>query len=148
MGRVIVGGRALGPVLKSAEPINFLGTVDKNTGLVGDDAHPLYRKPMAGTVLVFPHGIGSSVGAYTIYSLKSGGTAPAAMVCKRADLTVATGCALAGIPMVLADAGEFDLLCNGHQATVDSESERIITVHAGPPGRNGLKPGLQSGTPI
>ena len=49
---------------------------------------------------MFPSGVGSSVGAYTIYSIKSNNSAPLAMICQKADLTVATGCALANIPLI------------------------------------------------
>jgi len=125
VNKVIVKGKARGPILKSDRPINFLGTVDKKTGHIRDRTHPLYRKPMGDSVLVFPHGIGSSVGAYTIYSLKSNGAAPAAMVCKKADLTVATGCALANIPMVLVGDAEFDRLADGQTVAVDTGSRRI-----------------------
>lgn len=120
--RVIVKGRAQGTILKSEEPINFLGTVDKITGRVRDRAHPLYQKPMAGSVLLFPYGIGSSVGAYTIYSIQSHGAAPVAMICKRADLTVATGCALANIPLILIGDDEFERMRDGQRVAVDAES--------------------------
>ncbi len=129
MNRVIVKGRARGAVLKSDEPINFLGAVDKKTGRIRDRSHPLYEKPMKGFVLVFPHGVGSSVGAYTIYSLKSNDAAPAAMVCKKADLTVATGCALADIPLVLISGDEFDRLCDGQKVTVDTELKQVSVTH-------------------
>lgn len=126
MSRVLVGGRARGAVMKSDAPINFLGAVDKRTGRVGDAAHPLHGRSVGGRVLVFPHGAGSSVGAYTIYSLKSNGAAPAAMVCKRADLTVASGCAVANIPLVLVGEGEFAGLEDGRTVTVDGASGRIL----------------------
>jgi len=125
VNKLIVKGKARGAILKSDRPINFLGTVDKKTGHVRDRTHPLYQRPVGDSVLVFPHGIGSSVGAYTIYSLRSNGAAPAAMVCKKADLTVATGCALANIPMVLVDDAEFDRLSDGQTVTVDTGSRRI-----------------------
>lgn len=125
MNRIIVRGRAEGRILKSDRPVNFLGTVDKKTGLIRDRSHPLYGKPMRDSVLVFPHGVGSSVGAYTIYSLKSNGAAPAAMICKKADLTVATGCALADIPLVLVGDDQFSQLADGETATVDAESGQI-----------------------
>ena len=99
MSKVIVQGSAQGKVLKSTNPINFLGAVDKKTGIIRDKKYDIFEKSMKDTVLVFPHGIGSSVGAYTIYSLKSNQSAPIAMICKKADLTVASGCALANIPM-------------------------------------------------
>ena len=71
MSKVIVQGNAQGKVLKSTNPINFLGAVDKKTGIIRDKKYDIFEKSMKDTVLVFPHGIGSSVGAYTIYSLKS-----------------------------------------------------------------------------
>ena len=125
MNKVIVKGKAQGTILKSDKPINFLGTVDKKTGHIQDKTHPLYQKSMKDFILVFPHGIGSSVGAYTIYSLKANSTAPIAMVCKKADLTVATGCALANIPLVLITDSEFDQLVDGKIVMIDTESKQI-----------------------
>ena len=77
-------------------------------------------------VLVFPHGIGSSVGAYTIYSLKSNQSAPLAMICQKADLTVASGCALANIPMIVVSNKEFNSIQNGNKISIDTKSEKIL----------------------
>ena len=123
--KVLVSGKVKGIVLKSENPINFLGTVDKKTGIISDENHDLYQKPIRDTVLVFPSGVGSSVGAYTIYSIKSNKTAPLAMVCKKADLTVATGCALANIPMITISDEEFNSIKNGMKISLDTESNQI-----------------------
>ena len=123
--KVLVSGKIDGIVLKSENPINFLGTVDKKTGIVSDKNHDLYQKSMKDTVLVFPSGVGSSVGAYTIYSIKSNETAPLAMICKKADLTVATGCALANIPMITISDEEFNSIKNGMNISLDTESNQI-----------------------
>ena len=106
--KTIVKGKAKGTIMKSNNPINFLGVVDKKTGLIRDESHDLFQKSVKDKILVFPHGIGSSVGAYTIYSLKSNNSAPLAMVCQKADLTTASGCALANIPLVIISKEEFD----------------------------------------
>lgn len=119
--RVLVAGRTEGTVLKSDDPINFLGTVDKRTGTIGDSGHQLYQKTVRDTILAFPSGVGSSVGAYTIYSIKSNGSAPLAMICQRADLTVATGCALANIPLVTVGKEEFDLIEDGSRVLLDTD---------------------------
>jgi len=124
--KVIVSGKAQGRILKTNTPINFLGSVDKKTGMINDKRHDLAGKSVKGSVLVFPHGVGSSVGAYTIYSLKSSNTAPNAMVCTKTDLTVASGCALANIPHVIISQEEFDKLENGKQVTLDTESGKIL----------------------
>lgn len=118
--KVIVGGFARGIVLKSEKPINFLGAIDNKTGIVRDGAHDLFGKSLGGVILVFPHGVGSSVGAYTIYSLKQEGAAPKAMVCRKADLTVASGCALAGIPLVIVDDDEFRRLKDGQEMAIET----------------------------
>ena len=115
---MIVAGSAEGEVLKSAEPINFLGAVDAEAGTVTDASHPLRGRQLAGTILAFPHGAGSSVGAYTVYALAANGVAPAAMICTRADTTVVTGCAVAGIPMVVAGEAEFARLRDGRRAVL------------------------------
>lgn len=120
--KTIVKGKAKGTIMKSNNPINFLGAVDKKTGLVRDQSHDLFEKSVKDTILVFPHGIGSSVGAYTIYSLKSNNSAPLAMVCKKADLTTASGCALANIPLVIISKEEFDSLENGKDFEIDTDS--------------------------
>jgi len=126
MSKVIVQGNAQGKVLKSTNPINFLGAVDKKTGIIRDKKYDIIEKSMKDTVLVFPHGIGSSVGAYTIYSLKSNQSAPIAMICTKADLTVASGCALANIPMIVVSNEEFDSIQDGNQITIDTKSEKIF----------------------
>lgn len=125
--KILVKGKAKGTVLKSNKPINFLGTVDKKTGVISDKSHDLYQKSIKDTVLVFPFGVGSSVGAYTIYSIKSHDTAPVAMVCEKADLTVATGCALANIPLIVTSNDKIASLETGQSISIDTDSEDPIT---------------------
>ena len=126
MSKIIVQGKARGTVLKTTSPINFLGAVDKKTGIIRDKKYDIFEKSIKDTVLVFPHGIGSSVGAYTIYSLKSYESAPVAMICQKADLTVASGCALANIPMIIVSTEEFDSIQNGNDITIDTNSKKLF----------------------
>lgn len=126
MSKIIVQGKAQGTVLKTNSPINFLGAVDKKTGIIRDEKYDIFKKSIKDTVLVFPHGIGSSVGAYTIYSLKSNQSAPIAMICQKADLTVASGCALANIPMIVVSNEEFDSIQNGNEISIDTKSKKIF----------------------
>jgi predicted aconitase with swiveling domain len=127
MKKILVKGKVKGTILKSQNPINFLGTVDKKTGIINDEHHDLFKKSVKDTILVFPNGVGSSVGAYTIYSIKSNNSAPIAMICKKVDLTVATGCALANIPLVTITEEEFSSLENGKKILLDTESSNPIT---------------------
>ena len=128
MKKILVQGKVEGIILKSEAPINFLGTVDKKTGTISDKNHELFEKSIKNSVLVFPSGVGSSVGAYTIYSIKSNNSAPLAMICQKADLTVATGCALANIPMIIVSDEEFSSFHNGQKISLDTESENPISI--------------------
>ena len=124
--RIIVRGKAKGTVLCSKIPVNFLGGIDKKTGRVRDRNHDLFGKSIGGKILVFPNGVGSSVGAYTIYSLKYNNSAPLAMVCLKADITTASGCAISNIPLVVAEKSEYESLKDGQEITIDAIEGKIL----------------------
>ena len=126
--KILVQGKTQGIILKSNNPINFLGTVDKKTGIISDKNHELFEKSIKDSILVFPNGVGSSVGAYTIYSIKSNNAAPLAMICQKADLTVATGCALANIPLVIVNEKEFSSLQTGQKISLDTKLSESIAL--------------------
>ena len=113
--KTIVKGSVTGKVIKSNQPINFLSTIDKKTGFITDQKHNLAGKSIKDSILLFPHGVGSSVGAYTIYSLKSNNVAPLAMACQKVDLTVASGWALANIPLFILSPDEYDSIKDGDE---------------------------------
>jgi hypothetical protein len=116
-GRTICDGYAEGPALVSPAPIGFLGGVDPDTGVVLEPGHPLQGKSVAGTVLVFPTGKGSTVGSYTILRLGRGGCGPAAMINSHSEAIVAVGAILAGIPMV--DQIDLSAIHDGDRVVVD-----------------------------
>jgi predicted aconitase with swiveling domain len=122
-----VGGTGEGKTLVTSQPINFLAMVNANTGIITDQLHQLYGKSVKGSVLIFPYAIGSSVGAYSIYSLKEYGNAPSAVVCSKADITTASGCALANIPVVdLPNETPLSSLRQGLKARVEADARRIL----------------------
>jgi hypothetical protein len=101
--------------------------VDSKTGMVTDSKHELYTKSLKGAVLVFPYAVGSSVGAYAIFSLSENGAAPSAIVCSKADITTASGCAIAKIPVVdLPKDTQLSAIKQGSVATVQADEGRII----------------------
>jgi predicted aconitase with swiveling domain len=99
-GRVIKSGTAEGVALVSPLPVGFLGGVDPETGVVIEPGHPLQGQCVAGRVLVFPTGKGSTVGSYTLYRMARAGTAPAAIVNAQSEAIVAVGAIIGEIPMV------------------------------------------------
>ena len=48
------------------------------------------------------------------------------MICKKADLTVATGCALANIPLIIISEEEFVSIKNGMKLSFDTDSSNQI----------------------
>jgi predicted aconitase with swiveling domain len=99
-GRVIKSGTAEGIALVSAQPIGFLGGVDPETGVVIEPGHPLQDQSVAGRVLVFPTGKGSTVSSYTLYRMARAGTAPVAIINAESEAIVAVGAIISDIPMV------------------------------------------------
>ena len=109
----IVGGRAKGNLLLSKKPINFLGMVNTQSGEITSTSNGFERQNLKGKILVFPNSIGSSVGAYTIYSLKSNNVAPNGIICtSNVDITTASGCAISNIPLAFIDSQRYNDLVN------------------------------------
>jgi len=120
---VIRAGHAEAEALVSPAPIGFLGGVDPGTAVVIEPGHPLEGKSVAGRVLVFPTGKGSTVGSYTLYRLAHDGLAPAAIINTEADPVVAVGAIIAEIPMV--DQVDISLIRTGDLVRV-RDQEVII----------------------
>jgi len=118
-GRVIVDGHGEGRALVSTEPIGFLGGVDAESGLVIEQGHVLEGQSVAGRILVFPSGKGSTVGSYTIYRLAKAGLAPSAIINVESEPIVAVGALIANIPMV--DRVDISRLQTGMYVVVDGE---------------------------
>jgi predicted aconitase with swiveling domain len=120
---MISPGKASGPAIVSKEPIGFYGGVDAKTGVVIEKDHELEGDSVAGKVLVFPFGKGSTVGSYVIYGLKKNGVAPAAIVNEETETIVATGVILAGIPCV--DGIDIEKISTGDQLTVNADDGAV-----------------------
>lgn len=94
-GRSISVGKAKGEVIKLDEPLSFLGGVDGSTGELR-----VREGNVAGKILVFPKGKGSTVGSFVMYDLMVHGKAPAAVINESAETIVATGAVISSIPMI------------------------------------------------
>ena len=134
-GRVIKSGRAEGLALVSPEAIGFLGGVDPDTGIVLEPGHPLQGQSIAGKVLVFPTGKGSTVGSYTLLRLGRGGHGPAAIINAESEAIVAVGAIIADIPMV--DRVDIGLIHDGDWVVVDDGVVTVTTDDEGPTTKDG-----------
>ena len=99
-GHPVSKGVASGEILISDTPISFLGGIDPNTGEIIEKNHPKKGVSIANRVFLFPHGKGSTVGSYIIYSLKKNGVAPCAMINLTSETIVAVGAIISDIPLV------------------------------------------------
>ena len=125
-GRGISRGRGSGPLLVSPVPISFLSGVDPESGIIVEKGHPLQGTCIAGTVLAFPYGKGSTVGSYVLYALSRNGHAPAAIINTEAETIIATGAIIGGIPMIDRIGLPLARLKNGTLVTVDGESGELV----------------------
>ena len=121
----VSSGHARGPVLATKEPISFLGNVDPETGMVVDPEHELFGRCIAGMVLVFPGGKGSTVGSYVIYQLKKKGVAPVAMINLHSEPIVAVGAIISGIPLVDRVPEEILQIKSGTLVEVDADGKLV-----------------------
>lgn len=99
-GRGIARGVGSGPLLVSPVPVSFLSGVDPASGIIVEKGHPLQGECIAGKVLAFPYGKGSTVGSYVLYALSRNGHAPAAIINTEAETIIATGAIIGQIPMI------------------------------------------------
>ncbi len=118
--RKIRAGSAVGDALVCSCPLSFLGGLDTSTGEILDPECDSKGLSVAGKVLCFPFGKGSTVGSYAVYQLKLRGKAPAAIINSSAEPIIATGAIISSIPMV--DGVDIALLRTGDKIKVDADN--------------------------
>ncbi len=123
-GRKICKGTATGEALVSSEGLSFYGGVDPETGTIVEEGHPLYGQTMAGKVLVFPRGKGSTVGSYIMYRLSKNGRAPRAIINQECETIIAVGAIISDIPCI--DKIETNKIVSGMQLEVDADNSMVI----------------------
>ena len=124
--RRIVGGRAGGTVLRSTDGICFY-RIEPESGVMTEKGHPINGRSVAGSVLVFPTGKGSSVVQLDgLYQLVRHGVAPKAMVVESPD-TVLVACAvIMEIPLVSSvDSAFYERAVDGMNAAVDADAGSV-----------------------
>ena len=119
-GRSIYPGSAQGEALVTRMGISFFGGVDPDSGIVVEKDHELEGQSIAGKILAFPAGKGSTVGSYTLYRLKKTGAAPAAILNAECETIIAVGCIIAEIPCV--DKIPTEQIKTGDQLLVDAQA--------------------------
>lgn len=107
LDRVLQPGDGSGRLLVLTEPLSLWGGVDGTTGEIVESSHPQAGESIAGTILVLPHGRGSSSSSYVLAELLRVGSGPAAIVLDKPDSILVVGSVVAerlydaGCPIVL-----------------------------------------------
>jgi predicted aconitase with swiveling domain len=128
-GRCIVEGRCKAEALVSMKPISFLGGVDPADGKIIEKNHDLCGQCIKDKVLCFPHGSGSTVGSYVLYSLARKNLAPKAIVNETADPVVVVGAIIADIAMV--DRVDVKRIKSGDLVEVDGAKGTVRILERG-----------------
>ena len=132
-GCCVVPGKGKGTVLKTSQSISFWGGIDPASGLIIDPRHELYNVSVAGKVLAFPFGKGSSTSSLIMLELVRINRAPTAIINVRTEPILASGPIICKhfygkeIPIISLDEKSFQMLKTGQNVTVDA-SENVITV--------------------
>lgn len=130
--RTIVPGSAKGPLLKSSDGVCFY-TIDPDSGVVAEKGHPLLGRSVAGTVLAFPNGKGSSVVQLDgLYQLVKHGVAPVALIVESLDTVLVSCAVIMDIPLVTeVDPDFFEALPDGTPVEVDADAGTVAVVQQG-----------------
>ncbi len=120
--KTVVRGIAKGEAIVSHMPISFTGGVDPNTGIVREPGHELEGKSIAGKILLFPMGKGSTTGSWQFYATYKRGNAPKGIINLRAEGVVAVSAVITGTPMVhLLEQDPFQYIKNGDIVTINGD---------------------------
>jgi predicted aconitase with swiveling domain len=127
-GRKIVTGKAKGEAVVTKEAISFNGGVDNMTGIVTEPGHELEGVNIAGKVLVFLTGKGSTGGSYKIYDMVSRGTSPVAYIQVKPEPITTVGAIMGEIPVVAGlDQDPTVVIKTGDFVEIDADAG-LVTV--------------------
>ena len=96
----VTRGAVEGEAVVSRMPISFTGGMDPDPGIIREPGHDLEGRSVAGKILVFPTGKGSTTGSWQFYAAYKRGHAPIGIINSRVEGVVAVSAIITGTPMV------------------------------------------------
>jgi predicted aconitase with swiveling domain len=130
-GKTIVPGIVTGEAIISETPISFTGGMDPYTGIIREPGHELQGKSVAGKILVFPSGKGSTTGSWQFYVAYKNGKAPIGMINVKAEGVVAISAVITDTPMIhLLESNPFEFIKTGDTVTINGD-EGFVEVIVG-----------------
>jgi predicted aconitase/predicted aconitase with swiveling domain len=116
-----------GRALVTGAPITLLGFVNRQTGVIEEAGHPADGRSMAGKIVIFPKGSGSTVAPYVLLELFYRGVAPIAVVNTEIDQQSAPACSLEGIPYAYGfDRDVIGGINDGDLVTLIRQGDQVI----------------------
>lgn len=116
----------VGEALVTDTPITLLGFVNRETGVIEEPGHPADGQSMAGKIVIFPKGSGSTVAPYVLLELYYRGVAPLAVVNTEIDQQSAPACSLENIPYAYRfDQDIITAVPNGSQVRLRRQGDRV-----------------------
>jgi hypothetical protein len=111
-----------GEVILNRQPVSFLGDFDVETGQSTNPDHDIVERSIANKIFVFPSGVGSTVGSYTLINMSMNGAGPKAILVNHSDPIILLGCCVANIPHIHRFQDDIiEMLEDGMKVRVDSE---------------------------
>ena len=115
----LVAGIAQGIAQTCLEAVS-VARIDPETGILHEPGHALDGFVLAGKILVFPAGKGSSSGSYVLMNLAANKAAPRGIVIGTPDAVVVAGAVLAQIPLVAClDPSALSFIHDGDSIRID-----------------------------
>ena len=99
-GKSVTKGMTEGDAIVTRMPISFTGGMDPNSGIIREPNHELEGQSVAGKILVFPAGKGSTTGSWQFYATFKRGNAPKGIINVKAEGVVAVAAIITGTPMM------------------------------------------------
>ncbi len=99
-GKKVSGGITQGEAVVSKMPISFTGGLDPSTGIIRETGHDLEGVNVAGKILVFLTGKGSTTGSWQFYAAWKRGNTPKGMICVKSEGIVGVSAIITKMPLV------------------------------------------------
>jgi predicted aconitase with swiveling domain len=127
-GKAVVKGKAEGKALVSRTPLSFLLGIDTDNGEIIEEGHEHKGESIAGKVLVYPYGKGSSGDCLRLWRCKNNGVAPVAIINSKADCVHVQGAIVADLPMVCdLNRDQIGAIKTGDTVRVEADTVTVET---------------------
>ncbi len=125
----VTKGVAEGEALVTKMAISFTGGMDPDTGIIREPGHELEGQSVAGKILVFPTGKGSTTGSWQYYAAYKRGNAPLGIINRVVEGVVAVSAIITDTPMVhQLEQDPMECIKTGDWVCIDADNGTVDIV--------------------